>query len=77
MFNVCSLTHVLRTLNSIHKMAGGLVKHTFFRTSVKCTYEKNYFNGWVVICKLKAFRGMVKCVFLITCVKSMFLKTHV
>ena len=40
-------------------------------------FEKNYLNAWVVICKHKAFQGIVKCMFLIQCVKCMFFKPHV
>ena len=40
-------------------------------------FEKNLFNAWVIIYKYKAFKWMVKLMFLIPCVKRTFFKTHV
>ena len=62
MFNVRSLTQVLRTLSKIYK------KGFLLERALNVRLEKTYFNAWVVICKHKDFQGIVKCMFLITCV---------
>ena len=59
MFNVRSLTHVLRTLSNIH-ITGVLLNIRSLERALNIRFEKNYFNGSVVICKHKAFQGMVK-----------------
>ena len=62
MFNVRSLTHVLRTSRNMHRT--GVLYIRLSERAVNVRFEKNYFNAWVVICKHKAFQGMVKCMFL-------------
>ena len=76
MLNMRSLTHVLRTLSNVRKT--GVFKNIRLpEHALNVRFEKNYFNAWVVICKHKAFQGMVKCMFLTPCVKRMFFKTHI
>ena len=76
MLNVRSLTHVLCTSSSMRK-TGVLLNIRLPERALNVCFEKNYFNAWVVICKHKAFQGMVKCRFLNPCVKRMSFKTHV
>ena len=37
--------------------------YVYQKRALNVRFDKNHFNAWVVICKHKAFRGMVKCMF--------------
>ena len=64
MFNVRSLTHVLCTSSNVRKTGVLQNKIRLTERALNVIFEKNYFNAWVVICKHKAFKGIVKCSFL-------------
>ena len=52
MFNVRSLTHVLRMSSNVRK-SGVLSNIRLPERALNIRFEKNYFNAWVVICKHK------------------------
>ena len=76
MFNVCSLTNVLRTSSNTRKTC-------FFKSirlpehALNVRFEKKQFNASVVIYQYKAFQWMMKLMFLVPCIKRTFFKTHV
>ena len=76
MLNIRSLTHVLRTSSNMRK-TGVLYNIRLPERALNVRFDRNYFNTSVVICKHKAFQGMVKCRFLNPCVKRMFFKAHI
>ena len=76
MLNVHSFTHVLRKSSNVRK-TGVLLNLRLPERALNVRFENNYFNAWVVISKHKVIQGMVKCMFLIPCVKRMFFKSHV
>ena len=57
MFNVRSLTHVLRTSSNVRKT--GILKNIRLpERGLNVRFEKNYFNAWVVIyVSIRLFKG--------------------